>query len=108
MLGLWITKLFNALKNAAHFIVDSEERITSQYYFTRVKNFEFNYTTNPSFIDNNGSLNFTTMIDMPRVYITTVGLYNDDNELLAIGKPAMPIKNEKELALTFVVRFDTN
>ena len=41
-------------------------------------------------------------------YVTAIGLYNDENELLAIGKPAMPIKNEKELALSFVVRFDTN
>lgn len=41
-------------------------------------------------------------------YVSTVGLYNDENELLAIGKTAKPIKNEKELSLTFVVRFDTN
>ena len=41
-------------------------------------------------------------------YVTSIGLYNDENELLAIGKTASPIKNEKELALTFVVRFDTN
>ena len=41
-------------------------------------------------------------------YITTIGLYNDGNELLAIGKLGKPIKNDKELALTFVVRFDTN
>jgi hypothetical protein len=41
-------------------------------------------------------------------YVTGIGLYNDQNELLAIGKTAKPIKNDKELALTFVVRFDTN
>ena len=41
-------------------------------------------------------------------YVTTIGLYNNQNELLAIGKPAKPIKNDKELSLTFVVRFDTN
>ena len=41
-------------------------------------------------------------------YVTTIGLYNDKNELLAIGKTAKPIKNDKELAMTFVVRFDTN
>jgi len=41
-------------------------------------------------------------------YVTSIGLYSDANELLAIGKFAKPIKNEKELALTFVVRFDTN
>jgi len=41
-------------------------------------------------------------------YVTHIGLYNDENELLAIGKMAKPIKNDKELALSFVVRFDTN
>ena len=41
-------------------------------------------------------------------YVTAIGLYNENKELLAIGKLAKPIKNEKELALTFVVRFDTN
>ena len=41
-------------------------------------------------------------------YVTEIGLYNDNNELLALGKLAKPIKNEKEMALTFVVRFDTN
>ncbi len=41
-------------------------------------------------------------------YVTNIGLYNNANELLAIGKTAKPIKNDKELALTFVVRFDTN
>jgi hypothetical protein len=41
-------------------------------------------------------------------YVTNIGLYNDENELLAVGKLAKPIKNDKELALAFVVRFDTN
>ena len=41
-------------------------------------------------------------------YVTTIGLYNNSNELLAIGKTAKPIKNDKELALSFIVRFDTN
>lgn len=41
-------------------------------------------------------------------YVTTVGLYNDNNELVAIGKIAKPIKNDKEMSLSFVVRFDTN
>ena len=41
-------------------------------------------------------------------YVTNIGLYNDRDELVAIGKPAAPIKNERDLAITFVVRFDTN
>ena len=41
-------------------------------------------------------------------YVTSIGLYNDNNELVAMGKTAKPIKNDKDMALTFVVRFDTN
>ena len=41
-------------------------------------------------------------------YVTTIGLYNDNDELMAIGKTAKPIKNDKEMSLSFVIRFDTN
>jgi len=88
------TKLLTVMEAGNQFIVDSEERITSQYYFTRVKNFEFNYSSNPSFIDDQGSLNFTSMIDMPRVYISTVGLYNDEGDLLAVAKLSQPIAKD--------------
>ena len=87
-------KLLNAMEAGDQFIVDSEERITSQYYFTRVKNFEFNYSSNPSFIDGQGNLNFTSMIDMPKVYISTVGLYNDEGDLLAVAKISQPIAKD--------------
>jgi hypothetical protein len=87
-------KLLTALELGNTFISDSEERITSQYYFTRVKNFEFNYSSNPSFIDSQGNLNFTSMIDMPKVYISTVGLYNDDGDLLAVAKISQPIAKD--------------
>jgi hypothetical protein len=39
-------------------------------------------------------------------YVTTIGLYDDHNDLVAIGKLAKPIKNDKELDINFVVRFD--
>lgn len=89
-----INKLLTAMEASDTFISDSEERITSQYYFTRVKNFEFNYSSNPSFIDDQGNLNFTSMIDMPKVYISTVGLYNDDGDLLAVAKISQPIAKD--------------
>ena len=41
-------------------------------------------------------------------YITNIGLYNDQNELLAVAKPSKPIKNEKELSISFIVKIDTN
>ena len=60
----------------------------------RCKNNQFNYTTNPSFIDNEGNLLFTSMIDNPQVFITTIGLYNDSNDLVAVAKLSQPIKKD--------------
>ena len=40
-------------------------------------------------------------------YITNIGLYNDENELLAISKLSNPIKNDKDLPISFLVRFDS-
>ena len=85
-------QLFFAISmSAGGFIVDSEEKITSQYYFARAKNFEFNYTTNPSFTDNTGNLTYSSMINNPVTYITTVGLYNDSNDLVAVAKLSQPV-----------------
>tara|TARA_B110000240_G_scaffold195920_1_gene246626 strand:- start:739 stop:1812 length:1074 start_codon:yes stop_codon:yes gene_type:complete len=92
--GFNIQKLLNSLKYGSNFILDSEEKITSQYYFTRIKNSEFNYTTNPSFIDNQGSLRFQSMVDQPTVYITTVGLYSDAGELLGVAKLSKPLAKD--------------
>ena len=92
--GFNIHKLLSSLQYGSNFIFDSEEKVTSQYYFTRVKNSEFNYTTNPSFIDTQGSLRFQSMVDQPTVYITTVGLYNDGGELLAVAKLSKPLAKD--------------
>ncbi len=80
--------------DARNFELDSQENISSQFYFVRAKNKEFNYTTNASFIDANGNINLTSMVDNPVSYITTVGLYNDANELLAVAKLSQPITKD--------------
>ena len=92
--GFNIHKLLSSLQYGSNFILDSEEKITSQYYFTRIKNSEFNYTTNPSFIDTQGNLRFQSMVDQPTVYITTVGLYSDAGELLAVAKLSKPLAKD--------------
>ena len=84
-------KLYQAISGAKHFIVDSQEKVTSQYYFTRAKNNEFNYTTNPSFVDANGDVNIDSFINNPQTFITTVGLYNDNNDLVAVAKLSQPV-----------------
>jgi len=40
-------------------------------------------------------------------YVTTVGLYNDDNELLMVGKLGQPVRMSDETDTTFVIRYDT-
>jgi len=87
-------QMYTALKAASSFELDSEEKISSQYFFTRIKNGEFNYTTNPSYVDTNGDLNISSFADSPTTYITTVGLYNDDNNLLAVAKLSQPLKKD--------------
>jgi len=84
-------KLFTSMKTGANFQAQSQEVISSRYFFTRVKNSEFNYTTNPSIIDDNGNLLYTTLINNPQTYVTTVGMYNDNNELLAVAKLSKPL-----------------
>ena len=88
------------------FILDSEEKISSQFYFVRARNKEFNYTTNPSFIDDKGNLNITSMVDNPTTYITTVGLYNDSNELLAIAKLSQPLTKDFTKEALIKVKLD--
>ena len=88
-------KLFSAISASGAagngFQAQSNETVSSRYFFTRVKNSEFNYTTNPSIIDANGNLLYTTLINNPQTFITTVGMYNDNNELLAVAKLSKPL-----------------
>ena len=84
-------KLYNAINSGASFDLQSEETISSNYIFVRVRNSEFNYSTNPSNITGSGELTHDVMINSPQAYITTVGLYNDDNELLGVAKLSRPL-----------------
>jgi hypothetical protein len=85
--------MFRAVSGSAGslFTLQSQETVSSRYFFTRVKNSEFNYTTNPSIINDSGSLLYDTLIDNPQSFVTTVGMYNDNNELLAVAKLSRPL-----------------
>lgn len=69
----------------------SEERITSNYYFCRVNNRQFNFSSNPTYISGSGQLYWPVMVNDPQVYMTTIGLYNDANELVAVAKLSKPL-----------------
>lgn len=75
--------------------LNSQETITSDYVFVRVRNSEFNYTENPSFISGStGDIIYSDFINNPVTYITTVGMYNDNNELLAVAKLSKPLQKD--------------
>jgi len=71
----------------------NEETVTSTHYFVRVKNAEYNFSNNPTFTTGTvGELAQPTFIGDPKSYITTVGLYNDRQELLAVAKLSQPVQ----------------
>jgi len=85
------TKIVDALNDGEVFTLRSEETISSNYVFIRARNSEFNYSTNPSNITGSGELRHSVMIDTPQSYVTAVGLYNDNNDLLAVAKLSRPL-----------------
>ena len=84
--------IFDGLNEAGAFSVNSQETIASDFVFIRSRNSEFNYSTNPSFITGStGAVIYDSFVNNPQVYITTVGMYNDANELLAVAKLSRPL-----------------
>jgi hypothetical protein len=86
--------IYNSISASAQFQLNSEETISSNYIFVRIKNAEYNYTTNPSIITGSGEFIYSNFINSPQTYITTVGLYNDNNDLLAVAKLSKPLTKD--------------
>jgi len=85
-------QFFSLIKTAS---LNSQETITSDYIFVRARSSEFNYSENPSFISGStGEVLYNSFINSPQTYITTVGLYNDTNELLAVAKLSRPLPKD--------------
>jgi hypothetical protein len=105
--------LFYALKNAiddapgdSEFRARSAETISSTHYFIRLRNQESNYSNNPTFVNADNTLVVAEFKTNPRVYITTVGLYNNSNELLAVAKLSKPIRKSFDEEILLRVRLD--
>ena len=95
------TKLFDHISgsvgdtNGNIFQLNSQETISSDYVFVRVRNSEMNYTENPSFISGStGEVIYPYFINNPQTFPTTVGMYNDSNDLLAVAKLSKPIQKD--------------
>ena len=108
-------RLFNAIEQGgspgsgpdnAYFILDSEEDVASQYFFARARNNEFNFSNNPTFVNSDGTLKYDSMILNPKVYITTVGLYNENLDLLALAKLSQPITKDQTKEALIRIKLD--
>ncbi len=87
----------------------NKTEINSSIYFIRALPDEFNYSSNPSYLDGSGNINVVPVSGerrKPFSYITTVGLYGNSDELLAVAKTSRPIEKNDEKDLTIRIRLD--
>lgn len=93
--------------DAYGFLARNSENVTSTNYFVRIKNGEYNFSNNPSFTSgSNGQLSQTTFIGDPKTYVTTIGLYNDNQELLAVAKLSKPLLKSFQREALIRVKLD--
>ena len=100
-------QIFTAISSSEYFQARREEEISSTSYFCRVNNKRFNFSTNPTFFtSSDGSLTQTSFFKDPQTFITQVGLYNEENELLAIAKLSQPLLNSYAREAIIKVKLD--
>lgn len=109
-------KLYTSISGAAAisvangFTARNQETIKSQIVFVRAFNSQYNFTNNPSFVtqSSNGAVVFTqsTMNTNPQVYITSVGLYDDKYNLVAVAKLSRPLLKSFDRELLIKVKLD--
>jgi hypothetical protein len=99
--------LFDAFKKGEDFQARRTENVSTSHYFVRANNREFNFSNNPTFVTGStGQFVQPTFERDPKVYITTVGLYDDANELLAVAKVSKPIEKSFDKEVAIKVKLD--
>ena len=106
-LGANVPRFFDSIVQGAKFQARREERLSSTHYFCRAGNKEFNFSNNPTFFTaSDGTFTQPTFFKDPKTYITTVGLYNDSNELLAVAKLSQPVLKSYSREALIKVKLD--
>jgi len=99
--------LYNVIKTGVCFQLNSQETISANYVFVRVGNQDYNYSNNPSFLSgSSGQLIYPTLVNSPQTFPTTVGLYNDNGDLLAVAKMSKPLLKDFTHEALIRVRLD--
>jgi len=99
--------LLMAISGGMDFQVRRTENVSTSHYFVRANNREFNFSNNPTFVTGStGQFVNSTFEKDPHVYITTVGLYDDSNELLAVAKTSKPVEKSFDKEIAIKVKLD--
>ena len=103
-----VNQIYNAISSSGGlFQARSTEQVHSRTYFCRIPNYKYNYSSNPSFTTGSqGQLKHPTMVGNPSVYITTVGLYDNTNELVAVARLSKPLLKSFEREALIRVRLE--
>tara|TARA_A200000159_G_scaffold31770_1_gene28328 strand:- start:5007 stop:6044 length:1038 start_codon:yes stop_codon:yes gene_type:complete len=81
--------------------------LNSTIFFCRANHNEFNYSSNPTYLSGSKIVvKNDEPLNLPRSYVTTVGLYSPDNELMAVAKVSEPLRKDPTNELTLRVRLD--
>ena len=100
-------RLFTKIDDADYFQARREEQIKSSHFFCRVESDQYNWSQNPTyFTAPEAELTNSSFIQDPKAYITTVGLYNNNNELLAVAKLSQPLLKSRDREAVIKVRLD--
>ena len=100
-------KLYDALRKGADFQARRTENVSTSHYFVRANNREFNFSNNPTFTTGSVGQFVQPLFERdPKVYITSVGLYDDANELLAVAKTSKPIEKSFDKEIAIKVKLD--
>ena len=106
-LGANVPRFFDSIVQGAKFQARREERLSSTHFFCRAGNKEFNFSNNPTFFTaSDGTFTQATFFKDPKTYITTVGLFNGSNELLAVAKLSQPVLKSYSREALIKVKLD--
>jgi len=99
--------LHNAIAGGGDFEARRTENVSTSHYFVRATNREFNFSNNPTFVTgSNGTFSESTFERDPKTFITTIGLYNDANEMIAVAKTSQPIPKSFDKEVLIKVKLD--
>ena len=105
--GSTVSVMANNIRNRIYNIqFNNTVELNSTIYKCRIHSNDFNYSSNPTYLSGSEIRVKDSSTDDPIAYITTIGLYNSNNELMAVAKLSEPLKKDPSQEYTIRCRLD--